>query len=380
MKKICFVTTISGTLKAFVLDTAKYLHENGDYRITFICNNDEEFAQLLPDYIRYIPVSMERGISLSGIKAVFELYSIFRREKFDMVQYSTPNASFYASIAARFAAVPVRLYCQWGIRYVSFNGFSRRLFKKIEKITCFLSTSIRAVSPQNMKFSINEGLYKPEKVKVLGQGGTIGVDINHYDIENRGEYNFSIRKQYGINNEFVYGFVGRLSKDKGVNELLAAFKNISTDEDVKLFIIGETEINNGIDRELINWAKNSSKAIFTGRINNSKIKEYYAAFDCFVHPSYREGFGMVIQEAAAMGCPIITTDIPGASEVMEKDISCLLAKVKDQKALEDKMKLVLSEINLRHNLSRNARARVEACFERSIKIEEQRLDYEELLK
>lgn len=126
MKKICFVTTIPMTIKAFVLDTAKYLHEKGDFDISFICNNDEEFAASLPEYIHYYPVSMERGISLGGFKAMFTMKRIFKEQKFDLVQYSTPNASCYASLAAWLAKIPARLYCQWGIAYVGFSGIKGR--------------------------------------------------------------------------------------------------------------------------------------------------------------------------------------------------------------------------------------------------------------
>lgn len=118
MKKICYVTTISMTLKAFVLDIAKYLHENGNYDISFICNYDKDFADSLPKYIHYYPVSMERGISIGGLKAMLEIKKILKREKFDIVQYSTPNASCYTALASAVEHVPVRLYCQWGIAYV----------------------------------------------------------------------------------------------------------------------------------------------------------------------------------------------------------------------------------------------------------------------
>lgn len=121
------------TIKAFVLDTAKYLHEKGDFDISFICNNDEEFVASLPEYIHCYSVSMERGISLGGFKAMFAMKRIFKEQKFDLVQYSTPNASCYASLAAWLAKIPVRLYCQWGIAYVGFSGIKRKIFKLEEK-------------------------------------------------------------------------------------------------------------------------------------------------------------------------------------------------------------------------------------------------------
>ena len=216
MKKVCMITTVSLTLKVFVVETAKYLYKQCGYDVTLICDNDEEFKNSLPDYIHYIPVHMARGIDLSAMKSIRQFVKIFKEQHFDMVQYSTPNAACYASIAAKIAKVPVRLYCQWGIRYVGMNGVSRKVFKTIEKIVCRNSTNIRAVSPMNKAFAISEGLYPEEKAVVVGNGGTIGVDMKRYDISKKEEYRMSIRSQYGISNDaFVYGFVGRVSADKG---------------------------------------------------------------------------------------------------------------------------------------------------------------------
>ena len=137
MKKVCMITTVSLTLKAFVVETAKYLHEKCGYDVTLICDTDEEFSQL-PEFIHYIPAPMGRGIDFSALKSIKALFQIFRKERFDMVQYSTPNAACYASIAARLARVPIRLYCQWGIRYVGMQGLSRKIFKIIGYLTRYI--------------------------------------------------------------------------------------------------------------------------------------------------------------------------------------------------------------------------------------------------
>ena len=126
MKKVCFITTISATLNSFVLDTAQYLHKNGEYDITFICNYDKNFAETLPEYIHFIPISMQRGVNFKGFASIKKFIKIFKENQFDYIQYSTPNASLYASIAAKLAKMPVRLYAQWGIRYVGASGMSRR--------------------------------------------------------------------------------------------------------------------------------------------------------------------------------------------------------------------------------------------------------------
>lgn len=379
-KRICFITTVPITMKSFVLDTARYLYNQEAYDITLICKNDETFKSELPEYIKFIPVSMERGINLKGLVAVREFVTIFKENQFDYIQYSTPNASLYASIAAKLAKMPVRLYAQWGIRYVGASGMSRRLLKLFEKITCKLSSHIRAVSPMNMQFSIDEGLYKCDKVKVIGNGGTIGVSLDEFDINKKDELRKIVYEQYGIDDEtFVFGFIGRVSKDKGVSELIEAFRKIvEKGYKAKLFIVGSYE-NAGIDEDVMSWASNSNDVFFTGKFPKSKLEMFYAAFDCYVHPTYREGFGMVLQEAGAMGNAIITTDIPGAGEVMERDISCKLVPPRNAQALADMMEYMINNPEETKELGRQAYVRTQKLYERSIMLNNIAADIKEVL-
>lgn len=381
MKKICICTTISLTLKTFVVETAKYLHEKCGYDITLICNEDKAFEQSLPEYIHFIPVHMARGIDFSALSSIKEFVRIFKEKKFDMVQYSTPNAACYASIAAKLTKVPIRLYCQWGIRYVGMSGFSRKIFKAIEKMVCRNSTHIRAVSPMNKAFAVTEGLYPEEKAVVVGKGGTIGVDMQRYDITKKAENAFKIRKQYGIcEDDFVYGFAGRVSADKGCTELLSAFREVAKNNaKAKLLIVGPFEDNCGVPAGLIAWARNSNQVVMTGMIDGAKMNEYYSAMDVLVHPTYREGFGMVLQEAGALGLAMITTRIPGASEVMEDDISCLLVEPKSVSELESAMRTLISDRGRSAEIGRAAYERTKKYFDRPIMLENQRIDYEGLL-
>lgn len=375
------ITTVSLTLKVFVVETAKYLYKQCGYDVTLICDNDEEFKNSLPDYIHYIPVHMARGIDLSAMKSIRQFVKIFKEQHFDMVQYSTPNAACYASIAAKIAKVPVRLYCQWGIRYVGMNGVSRKVFKTIEKIVCRNSTNIRAVSPMNKAFAISEGLYPEEKAVVVGNGGTIGVDMKRYDISKKEEYRMSIRSQYGISNDaFVYGFVGRVSADKGCTELLTAFQNITKgNTDAKLFIVGPMEDNCGVSSKLLDWARKSDQVVMTGMVEGAKMNEYYSAMDVLVHPTYREGFGMVLQEAGALGVAMITTKIPGASEVMENGVSCLLVEPQNVLELETVMKELIIDREYSWEIGQAAYKRTKKYYDRPIMLENQRRDYEKLL-
>lgn len=382
MKKICIVTTVPGTLRSFVVPTAEHLYKNCGYDVTLICDKDDDFAKSLPEYIHYIPVPMERGINLSGFKAIKKFRKIFREQKFDMVQYSTPNASLYASIAAKKEKIPKRVYAQWGIRYVGLSGASRKIFKYLEKKVCKNSTNIFAVSPMNMEFSIKEGLYKGSKAKVIGKGGTIGVDMEAFDISKREDWKRAIREQYGIkDSDFLFGFVGRISADKGCKELLKAFKEVAKEHsNAKLMMVGRNESKSEELNELIAWAEQSENVVFTGRVEKERVKEYYAAFDMLVHPTYREGFGMVIQEAGALGLPVITTKIPGASEVMEDGVSCVLVKPKDVEELKQVMLDLAKDTGRAKEIGDKAYERVCKYYKRSIMLANQQKAYERIMK
>lgn len=381
MKKICICTTVSLTMRTFVVETAKYLHEKCGYNVVLICNEDQKFEKTLPEYIQFIPVHMARGIDFSAFSSIKKFTKIFKEQNFDMVQYSTPNAACYASIAAKRAKVPIRLYCQWGIRYVGLNGISRKIFKFIEKMVCRNSTDIRAVSPMNKAFAVSEELYPEDKAVVIGKGGTIGVDLRCYDIEKKEEYRNTIRKQYGIATEdFVYGFSGRISVDKGCTELLTAFRAVSQNQPkAKLMIVGPVEDNCGISQELIEWVRQSKQVVMTGMVDGSKMNEYYSAMDVLVHPTYREGFGMVLQEAGALGVAMITTKIPGASEVMEDGVSCILVEPKNSVELENAMRELLSNRTKCAEIGQGAYERTKTYYDRTIMLENQRIDYMKLL-
>ncbi len=342
MKKICFITTVPGTLKSFVLKTAKYIHENTDWDISFICDYDEEFAQNLPDYIHYFPVKMQRGVSIAGIRAMFEMKKIFKREKFDLIDYTTPNASLYAAMAGKLSKIAIRLYSQGGIRYLGFNGIKFKIFKTIEKITCKLSTHIRPVSNSNLEYSVSQSLYCGEKGKVIWNGSACGVDLKKFDISQKEKYRAEIREKYNLkDSDFVFGFVGRITRDKGINELFFAFKEIiETNPNAYLMMVGRPELDKTVNKELFDWARYSKNVIFTGY--TTTVEKYLSAMDTFVFPSYREGFGLVVIEAEAMGVPVIVTDIPGPIDAMVKDKTGLIVSKKDIVSLQNAMQTLIN--------------------------------------
>lgn len=362
-KKICYVTTIASTLESFVLPVAEYLTEHTDFEIYMICSGDESFQKKLPKGVKYIPVTMKRGISFDGISAMFQMIKIFKREKFDLVQYSTPNASLYASLAAKIAGIPVRLYCQWGIAYVGFSGLKRKIFKTIEKTVCSLSTWIEPDSFGNLKFSHMEGLYPEEKGSVIWNGSASGVSLKKFNFSHKEEWRKKKRKELGIPEDaFVYGFIGRITGDKGINELFEAFQSIlEKNPDTYLILVGNAEKSESVNPDLYAWAKDEKHVIFCGYSN--VVEQYVSAMDVYVLPSYREGFGSAVVEAEAMGVPVIVTNIPGPTDAMIKDKTGLVVEKADVLSLQKAMEQTYSDKSLYSLLGTAGEKFARECFE-----------------
>ena len=380
MKKICFVATTTYALSVFVLKLAKRILETTDWQITFISVPDEAFAASLPEGIRYIPVNMGRGVSFDGLKVCAKLKKIFKQEKFDFVQYSTPNAACYASIAAKMAKVPVRIYCQWGMVYVGFSGVKRKIFKTIEKIICKCSTVIEPDSFGNRAFCISEGLYSAEKSRVIKNGSACGVPFDKFDASKKDVWRREIRALYGIpDNAYVYGFVGRITVDKGVNELFEAYRGIEKEnENTYMILIGKKDKVETIVPELYEWAQTRPNVVFCGFQDH--VEKYLAAMDVYILPSYREGFGMGVIEAEAMKVPAIVTDIPGPNEAVVENETGLFVPVKDAKALRYAMERLLKDREAGERMGERGREFVLENYEQNALFEAIIADRKELMK
>lgn len=318
-KKICFCTTLGSTI-GFVTELSVYLAEHENYDVTWIAGDDERLHKYVNDHIHFIPLEMKRGISFDGPKVIWQLFRIFKREKFDIVQYSTRNAGTYASIAAWMAGIKCRLYCQWGMMFIALKGFKRFLLWLDEKIITRLSTVIESESFSMYETAIEHGIYKREKASVIWNGSACGVNIEKYEMQKKAAWRKEVRGKMGISEEArVFGYCGRITRDKGLNELFAAFKRVVEDKnrktDTYLMIIGRDDHSETINPELLAWAKSSPYVKFTGYTTN--VPKYYSALDVFTSLSYREGFGLVVIEAAAMGVPGIVSDALGQRDTIE---------------------------------------------------------------
>lgn len=354
MIKICYVVTISLTIESFFIPQLQYLAANG-FDVTVVCSNDSSLQEKLGESIRFYPIDIPRGISVGGsIYALKALTHFFKKEKFDLIQYSTPNAAFYSSIAAKKADCKVRNYHLMGLRYLGASGMGRTILKVLERIACHNSTSIECVSKSNMEMGIKEGLFPKEKVTVVWNGSTGGVDLSRFDFSKRQQWRMEIRKELGYSSsDFVYGFVGRITKDKGIDELLFAFLELN--DNSKLLLVGDIEKDNHLDVELLAKAQQNSNIKFHSFV--SDIERYYAAIDVLVLPSYREGFGNVVIEAGAVGTPAIVTDIPGPTDTIDREKTALVVPVKNPNTLAESLMKIRERdyVNMGENAAKFAK-------------------------
>ena len=332
-KKICYVVTIPGTFNAFFIPQLNYLEDKG-FDVTVICSDSDKISSQLTRKIKRVSVPIPRGLNPWRMcKSLIQLFCIFKREQFSLIQYSTPNAALCAAIASWLAGTKIRNYHLMGFRYLGSNGIGRFILKQLEKLTCTLSSSIECVSKSNIELGVEKGIFPAAKATVVWNGSTGGVDMTRFNIKKRETYRREIRDKYSINEKsFVFGFAGRITRDKGINEILEAFQAC---ENAKLMIVGAEENVCSLNQNLYTSAKNNSNIIWTGRVHD--VEKYFAAFDFLLLPSYREGFGNVIIEAAAMGTPSIVTNIPGPIDAINPGITGLVIPVKDMVALKQAM-------------------------------------------
>ncbi len=358
-KKIFILTTIPITL-SFFKGQIQILKKVFNVELV---SSPDEFLNTMGSTEQVIvhAVEMERDISIiRDFKSLFNLYSLFRRKKPYIVHGNTPKGGLLSMVSSFFARVPKRIYCVHGLRYQGMFGAKRILLKTMEKLTCFLATDILTVS-----FGIAEVLnadgITSKKVDVIGNGSINGIDLDYFSPVSYDSQ--KLRNQYGISSDdFVYGFMGRLVGDKGVNELIEAFVSLSQEDDsLKLLLIGDYETAlDPLKKETINIIENHPKIIPTGY--QKDIRSFLMMMDVFVFPTYREGLPVSLMEAGAMGIPIISSDISGCNEIVDDQINGLLIQPKSVKALRESMNLIRKDTSLYQKIAAQSRVQIEKKY------------------
>lgn len=371
-KRICICTTLWSSINNWIIPFLDEYHKR-DIEVTIVCNMDETFEQSLKaryPFIHTHKIEFPRGIDAVGsLKSISKLYKFLKKEKFDLVQYSTPNASMYGAVAAKLAKVPIRLYCQWGMVYVTMTGLKRKIFETIERIVCKFSTHVQPDSKGNLDYCREHGLYDASKSCVIWNGSAKGLNLDAFDISKKEIYSKEIKNKYNIpDNAPVIGFVGRLGREKGCHELLIAFKQVKeTYPDAKLLFVGPIEKKETMDPDILDYFENNDDIIKTGRVTN--VEKYTSAMDVYVLPSYREGFGMGVIEASAMGVPVVVTQYPGPSSAVKEGVSGYSVPVKDVQKLTEYILYFLQNPEEAKKMGLQGREWVETQFDQKVFIE-----------
>lgn len=335
MPKICGLTTKANTIAAFMLKPMNALADNG-FDCWTISSPDVD-GRITPEKlgkVKHIPMTIKWGYMtpIDLIKTIYNLYVIFKREKFDIIQYATMNAALCASIAGILARIPVRIDLLWGLDYKMLSGWKRLLYYTSTKIICSCSTIIQPDSKGNLKYGIEHGLFKANKAENVYNGSACGLDLERFDISKREKWANEIKKELGIpQNQFVFGFVGSIAYDKGINELIEAFLNLKRN-DVSLVLVGDFSRAQTIDKDLFQKARNNNNIYIVGR--KPDPERYYACFNFHVLASYAEGFGMSVLEASGLGTPSIISNIPGPTDIIMDNVNGFICEVKSVHSLQ----------------------------------------------
>jgi len=357
--RICLVVTTEGTVRVFLAAHLRALQS--EYDVTVVANVTN--PELLGDIgVRgtLVPVSLERRIApWSDLRSLWRLYRLFRSGRFSIVQSMTPKAGLLAMLAAWAVGVPIRIHTFTGQVWATRSGMTRRLLKSIDRIIHKLTTASLADSASQREFLIAEGICTPSAISVLAKGSVSGVDTTRFrpDISAR----TSVRERLHIpESDILLLFVGRVTHDKGVLDLAAAFATVADDRsDVHLLIAGpdESRLRARLAAICVRHADRLHVLDFVER-----PEEIMAAADVLCLPSYREGFGSVVIEAAACGVPAVAARIYGVVDAVDDGRTGLLHTAGNVSELTDVLCRVVANDDLRRTLGDAARARAVSEF------------------
>ncbi len=363
--KLLHITTIPLTQWMFLRGQSAYLKSQG-FELYSITSPGELLDKLVErDGVIAIPVPISRQISpLSDLVSLVRLYAAIRRVKPDIVHLSTPKAALLGSIAAWVARVPTRLFFIRGFLTTGASGSMRRVLHFLERLTARLCQHHLCVSPSLLDFACAEGILKAGQGTVAGNGMSNGIDLSRFNPEMIGDPPAEIAALKG---QTVIGFVGRLVRDKGIEELAAAWAELrDAFPETHLLLVGPWETRDAIDPAIRARLESDPRVHLPGFVANADLPAYYGVMSVFVYPSHREGFPNAPMEAAAMGLPVITTDALGCVDAVEDGVTGTIIPVGDRVALLDAVRSALSDPAKREEQGRAGRERVEKRFRQEV--------------
>ena len=362
MEKIKIIRAVTASQSiGFFEPMVKDLQERG-YEIVSVSSPGESLIRLREKGVKVIEVPMERHISMfRDLKSLMRMISVFRKEKPFMVHSMTPKAGMLCMLAAWITRVPCRVHTFTGLVWPTSTGLKRRILMATDWLTCACATHIIPEGKGVMNDLQNHITKKP--MKVLGYGNVRGVDIERFSRRTEVEEMVKGIQKEGI---FTFIFVGRIVGDKGINELVSVFAELHKKyEKTRLLLIGNLEQHlDPLKAETLNVIDKHTSIESLGPKYGDELLAYYAASDCFVFPSYREGFPNTVMEAGAMGLPSIVTDINGSREIIIDGKNGVIIPSKDVEALYNAMEEMITNSDKTKEYADNAREMIASRFER----------------
>lgn len=332
MIKYLRITTVPMSLHLLVSDQHHFLRSKG-WEV-HLASGPGEPAFSDPNYL-LLPLSRELS-PLADLQALWHLYKWLRKLKPHIVHTHTPKAGLIGMLAARFAAVPIRLHTIAGLPEMEAKGSLRLILRITERITAWSAHAVYPNSKGIYNYIKSEKLVPPSKLRFIGYGSSNGIDTTLFSpSEELKARSRAKRAELGIpENHFCFVYAGRLDNDKGMRELSLAFQNILSDiPHWHLLLVGPLEkARRGLSDDTLAFFEQHERIYLVGFQTDMPL--WLSCGDALVFPSYREGFPNVPLQAAALGLPVIATQIPGCSEIVEHNFNGFLIPTKDEKALE----------------------------------------------
>lgn len=374
-KRICFVVAIAGTAQSFLRDHIKTLREDYDVYLAGNIKDAKEIEML--DLTGWKQIDIKRPISLfNDLKAVLQLASYFKQVKFDVVHSVTPKAGLVCALAGFLVRVPIRIHIFTGQVWATRKGGMRFMLKSLDRLMAKLNTHILVDGNSQKNYLVENGVFKAEKANVLGDGSISGVNMERFTPSV--DIRMAVRKELSItDNKVVFVFMGRLNHDKGLHELLSAFNRlVETNKNTFLLLFGYDEENVAATFGLY---KNLTKDNLLYYGATREPQRMLQAGDIFVLPTYREGFGSSVIEAACLGLPTITSDAYGVLDASVPGETGLQCKIGDVESLYVCMKELVDDAEKRNAFGEAGRKRVQEKFAGAVVVRHWKEYYDKLL-
>jgi glycosyltransferase involved in cell wall biosynthesis len=328
------------------------LREAG-FRVTLVSSPGELLERTAAsEGVESIAIPMKREIALfADLISFVRLWLLLRRLKPELTEFSTPKAGLLGSIAAMLCGVPVRIHYLRGLKLEGATGFKFRILLASERLTAACSHLVICNSESLRRAALDLGIAPEAKLRLLGDGSSHGVDVRRFSPGNS-----SVREQLGLHpDDLVLGFVGRLTRDKGLPELIMAFHDILKAEPrTHLLLVGWFDASE--DALGVSWrsqVESHPRIHLTGFVDDTA--PYYRAMDVMVLPTWREGFPNVVLEAAASGIPVVTTTSTGSCDAVVPEVTGLLIPPGYPQAISEAVLRLLRDPELRLRMGKAAR-------------------------